>query len=514
MRRQDIQLLACARQGDSIARCEVGRRYLLGVDGFPLHPDIGLEYLTHPSLTTSELAAKTIEGALPLHELVRRNLMPALMMAARSGSTSAQLKLGAWRILSSRDADAASWFELAATSGSASARTALRVLEKSDGNVGAAVIGALAGEPGIDASRSVVQAMTSALQSKDAARIARMLECALIVPSRHMSELADAFCAALCHVRYDEKFPLLLDNKKTGAFLEDCIRRGNAVAALLLGRALSGFDTPDLPASLLTNGKNMRRGAALLLRAADAGCNEAWMLLYRIHSDNRASVANPQMARLFLEKAAIAGDVCAQRRLGTLILRSSTSLQESEQGIHWLHLAAHCHDVLAEQLLGSLILPVAGVEAKATSAIDAIRLVDPWLACRLRTARDFGLTKLEAMSVDIVAGQRPWGLVVGQNHSIAQAKLAEPRAIPALQPQVFESLRRTVAFFEQSKRDGAPIEGDRRRRTHRLRYCLERAGLHESLFFAEASSTALNSLRQGPKWAFHARKLLRAALTV
>ena len=30
MRRQDIQLLAAARQGDVAARCEVGRRYLLG----------------------------------------------------------------------------------------------------------------------------------------------------------------------------------------------------------------------------------------------------------------------------------------------------------------------------------------------------------------------------------------------------------------------------------------------------------------------------------------------------
>jgi len=204
---------------------------------------------------------------------------------------------------------------------------------------------------------------------------------------------------------------------------------------LLLGRALSGVDTPALPTSLLTTGQNLRRGAALLLRAADAGLTAAWMVLYRIHADNRSSVSNPQMARFFLEKAALAGELCAQRRLGALILRSATTVHESEQGIHWLHQAARRQDALAAQLLGSLVLPVAGSDAEADAAIDAVRREDPWLACRLRTARDFGLTKLEAMSVDIVAGLRPWGLVVGPNPSIAQAKLAAPRAIPALRPQ-------------------------------------------------------------------------------
>ena len=81
----------------------------------------------------------------------------------------------------------------------------------------------------------------------------------------------------------------------------------------------------------------MRKGAALLLRAADGGKREAWMLLYRVHSDNRASVANPLMARFFLEKAATGGSVPAQRRLGALILRSARTLHESEQGIHWLY---------------------------------------------------------------------------------------------------------------------------------------------------------------------------------
>ena len=60
MRRQDIQLLALARQGDVAARCEAGRRYLRGTDGFPQHIGTGLEYLTHPNLKGSVQAARII----------------------------------------------------------------------------------------------------------------------------------------------------------------------------------------------------------------------------------------------------------------------------------------------------------------------------------------------------------------------------------------------------------------------------------------------------------------------
>jgi hypothetical protein len=57
MRRQDIQLLAGARQGDIRARCEVGRRYLLGIEGFPRHTATGLDYLTIRASSSSRTQA-------------------------------------------------------------------------------------------------------------------------------------------------------------------------------------------------------------------------------------------------------------------------------------------------------------------------------------------------------------------------------------------------------------------------------------------------------------------------
>jgi TPR repeat protein len=151
------------------------------------------------------------------------------------------------------------------------------------------------------------------------------------------------------------------------SLLEDCIRRGNTTAELLLGRALSGVDTQALPASLLTTGQNLRRGAALLLRAADAGADarHGWSSTASMQTTVRrfpirrwrgSSSRRPHSrARL-----------CAQRRLGALILRSATTVHESEQGIRWLHQAARRQDALAAQLLGSLVLPGADPTPKPT----------------------------------------------------------------------------------------------------------------------------------------------------
>ena len=93
MRRQDIQLLVAARQGDIAARCEVGRRYLSGDGGFPRHVPSGIEHLTHPSVRALPQAARLIAEGLSLQELLAQQQRPALEIAAAAGSTAAQFKL-------------------------------------------------------------------------------------------------------------------------------------------------------------------------------------------------------------------------------------------------------------------------------------------------------------------------------------------------------------------------------------------------------------------------------------
>ena len=158
------------------------------------------------------------------------------------------------------------------------------------------------------------------------------------------------------------------------------------------------------------------------------------------------------------------------------------------------------------------VLPLEGDDDDADAAIDAVSREDPWLANRLRVARDFGLTKLEALCVDPAEGLRPWGLVVGKNPFIQQVKLSAPRAIPALSSAALVSLRKAAVFFEQVRPGTTGYEGDLRRRSLRQRRVFEHYPLQESMFFAEVTSTTLESLRRGSKWEFRFRRLLETTL--
>jgi TPR repeat protein len=514
MRRQDIQLLALARQGDAAARSEAGRRYLVGGDGFPRHIATGMEYLSHPSVRERPETARTIAENLPLQDLLQLQQEDALLKAATAGSLLAQFKLGVWSCLQQgRISAGQSWLEAAAAGGHIEARQAIAAVRQAAPDEALlAMVQAIGNSVAIDVVRVTELAARQARETGSLALLQGCLQIALAMAPRLTHALSDLVVAAVLRAEREGQVVGGLAPEQIEASLEMAIARGDRDAACLLGRALCGIDSGLLAPASLTSTSNMRKGVALLLRAADAGRDDAWLDLYTTHADHRLSVSNPQMARFFLEKAATLGQAEAQRKLGALILRSSASLAESEQAIGWLHAAADQNDVHAQRLLASLVLPVEGDEAAAREAIEQVRLSDPWLAVRLTLARDFGLTKLEALSVDPVEGRRPWGLVVGQNPFITQAKLSAPRAVPALTSQALQNLTRAAAFFDQSRGDGNAFEGDLRRRSVRQRRAFERLGLSDELFFATASSTKLESFRQGPKWAFRAKQPLELAL--
>lgn len=514
MRRQNILLLAQARH-DPTARCEVGRRYLLGIDGFAQHVATGIEYLTHCSVNETPQAATIISECLALDAIVTLRQEAALHRAANAGSAVAQFKFAVWQWLRHGQPEAcARLLNAAATAGHDGARRARAALGSRPADEGllefARVVSSI---EGVQMESIATLAAASAAQERDLCRLAQCLRVALAVAPRLSVSLATLVVEAVRLAEQAGQGPSGLDVKQVEASLDMVAHEGNRAADYLLGRALCGIACGSLqPAALVSSG-NLRKGAALLLRAADAGCDEAWMHLYRVHADHRCSVANPQMARFFLEKAATRGHAEAQRRLGALILRSASSLKDSETGIHWLHEAGKQGDTLATRLLKSLVLPLAGADDEADHAIETVRRADPWLALRLRTSRDFGLTKLEALCADPADGRRPWGLVVGKNRFIAQCKLAAPRAVPAVSPAALDNLHHAALFFESAQRDGNLFEGDWRRRSMHQRRLFARYGLDEEMFFARVSSTTLDALRQGTKWALRAKQSLHLALS-
>jgi len=419
------------------------------------------------------------------------------------------------QVLERRGADASRWFRAAADGGDGVARRVLQALDgaASPAHATAALLRELSAAGIADGAAVALVAARRFRDRGELEALGEALHAALALAAEPTPELGELVADAVKLAEAQQRRVTGIDAAALRQALEARANKGDRDAAYALGRGLCGIANGALADEVFADQQNMRKGAAFLLRAADAGCDAAWLHLYRLHADHRLSVANPQMARYFLEKGAARGQAEAQRKLGALMLRESAMLADTEQAIHWLHLAAGRGDGHAKELLRSLVLPVAGGDDEAAAAaIEPLRADQPWLAARLELARHFGLTKLEALSFDPVEGLRPWGLVVGKNPFIAQIRLSAPRAIPAPTDAALEAARRAAALFAQARHDALASEGDLRRRSLRQRRLFERHGLDEAMFFADASAALLESLRLGPKWAFRAKEPLSLAL--
>lgn len=514
MRRQDIQLLVAARHGDTEARCQVGRRYILGTDGFARHIATGLDYLTHPSVADHPAALAAIAQGLTLEEALTWDQLPALARAAEQGIASAAVALAAWELMAPQTA--ARGMErlrksVAADDFGATCPTCTAGTWAAHATDAASTLTTLAANGLVLSARVFVHALRRANDNKDLDGATWAL---LVGQSWLETDWASVAANVVDTVCLAEKTGGALGGLDSGFIeraIEQCTNQGDPRALYLQGRALAGLHCGALEPQALVRTGNVRKGAALLLRAADAGNVDAWMHLYRLSSDRQRTVANPQMARFFLEKAAQLGDRCAQRILGALLLRESEGVQGSERALHWLHLADKQGDPLARKLMSSLVLPVAGDESAAQNVVAAIGKSDPLLAARLAVARCLGLTRLEALGVDLVSGSRPWGLVVGPNPAVRQPRLAAARAVPALSEESVRTLHRAATLH--AGQSSIPLaEGSLHQRSRSLRALLQRFGANDTSFFAAANSTTLDSLRIGAKWAYRAKDVLRSAL--
>lgn len=511
MRRHDIQLRAAARQGDITAKKEMARKYLLGIDGFARHPPTGLEYLADVAAVDRAGAARLMAECLRLEEILRYDQIGMLRDAAVS-SHVAQVKLGAWLLATGDQTEGLAQFEKASIGGHASAAAALQACRNArPQDMLRAVLECLAGLKFLNAPAIALAAARTMHAKKELRRMTLALGAALAMNPQMDDEACDLVLGAVRLAERQGQQLADLSVEHVQASLEQRAQ-SDPEAWFTLGRALSGISCGPLAPQRLVKGPNLRKGAALLVRAADSGQSEAWLHLYRLNSDHRCSVANPHMARFYLEKAAAGGHAEAQRRLGTLMMRESASLAGSERAIGWLFQASTQGDVHAKTLLASLVLSLKGSDEDAMAAISELQKSDPWLATRLRLSRQFGLTKLEALTVDPVEGLRPWGLVVGQNPFISQVRLSAPRAIPAVSASALADLRSAATFFSSHHKNSTSIEGDLRRRSATQRRIFQRYDLEEAMFFASASSSVRDSMRIGTRWAHHSRQTLQLAL--
>lgn len=511
MNRDGIALMARART-DTQAMRELGMRYLAGTGGFPRHERLGLEYLSHPSIRDTREVTRILCDHLPVGRLLELGLEARLRKSADEGSPLALIKLGVLLVGRDSVARAQPLIERAATLGEPSALRLLALWQAlktaSETDLGRALFAI----PDLGLGGLLVVMADQGARRGDLEVLARCIRLSLVDGVRPSAASVAAVRAWFALASRSATVGPGPSSTQIETCLASLADQGDSLATYWLGCGCAGIEVGGLRAEAIVGAANLRRGVALLVKAGDAGVVEAWLPLYRLHADPRSSVANPGLARFFLEKAALAGIVQAQRRFGAVLLKEASSIEATERAVGWLHTAAEAGDPLARELMATLVLPATGSEAQADAALDIVREADPWLAARLGLARRFGLTKLEALCLDPVQARRPWGMVVAANPFIGHPRMAAPRAIPALGPAAQRTLADCVALFASAGVRPPLMEAGYRRASARQRALFRRKKIDPALFFVKAGATQLDALRRGTRWAWLAAEPLKRAL--
>lgn len=487
---------------------KLGGFYLKGVLDFPRNIKLALEYLSVPALRYKSEVAVLICSHLGILEILKYAQLDNLRRAAASDN-GARIKLITLLIIRKNMEELAFWV---GKNDAILCRETRKILSEGDRADMAQALLRISQKHNIPALEIIAAEASSALSEGYYCRAEEALSLvapdALAIPGAIYEAIAKIATVAEESGKKLEKIPAALIESS----LEHSAATSDKNSCYLLGRMLAGLKTEFIGASHAFPSINLRKATALLLKAADRGRSEAWMDLFYLCSDYRSSVGNPSMARFFLEKASFSGIAEAKRRLGALTLKEAKSIEHMEAGLSLLYESSITGDSLANGIIKTLVLDVDGGDDEADCGIHEVQQIAPLLATRLRLARHFGLTKLEALSINPTTAIRPWGLVVERNPHIRKGKLSEPRAVPAASRKAIETIRNAAMEFAPHGEIADVLEGSLRARALKQRRVFQKVNLQENLFFSQANSYQRDALRIGTRWAQQQKKFLDQAL--
>lgn len=500
MRRDDIFLRDAARRGDTQACLEMATRLFGGKAGFSQNFKLGLAYLQQELIRESPSAIVLVGEMVPLELLIAQDAKATLAAAARLGCEAAMLKLGVWHaLLPAERGEARHWLARSGhlqdveTGGVDDAKSFAQTL---DSRIPRELL---------DTREVMLAGAREALRRSEVEGVRYGLKgFAALMASPVVDAVTAEIVSSFVHLASnggDGNSALDLPVELIESSLVFRSEHADVQAQHVLGCALAGMAYGCLPAHTLAGQKNLRRATALLLRAADAGQPEAWHRLYEVAADCRSVAGNQEAARFFLEKAAHAGVVQAQRKLGAFLLKEATSLEKAERGVHWLTRAAERGDRPARELLQTLVLPLPALPAAIESSIvEKVRAMDAELAARLTLARAFHLTRREALNFNARRDIRAWGLLIPGTYT----ENPKGRLVPAVQESMKTELQRAASFFDAERTLGSAAS----QKAKVQRQVFEALAIPEERFFAAEIGRSWSHYGFGRHWAARAGPLL------
>jgi len=215
---------------------------------------------------------------------------------------------------------------------------------------------------------------------------------------------------------------------------------------------------------------NFKRAIRWLTLAGEQGLAEAWFALSRIYLKPEFSQRCVAEAQAYLERAAEMGHRGAQLECGMYAWRNRRADQHSDvRAAYWLQKAAAQGCAEAETALARIAAAPkeSGWMASIVACLTRELLESqPLLAARLELATLFGLSRAEALLLDVKAADQGHCLVVDIRASYGRSKR---RLVLLRTARERQALDRIVRLFEEIDSGPDGLEGNYRQRLYRLK---------------------------------------------
>lgn len=242
------------------------------------------------------------------------------------------------------------------------------------------------------------------------------------------------------------------------------------MAQLSLGLFYARMNEAGGKAFTACGSANYKKAIRWLTHAGERGLATAWFALSRIYLKPEFSQRNIADAQHYLERAAEMGHVQSQLECGNTAWRNRRDDPVNDvRAVYWLQKAAAQENVEARQLL----FKIADRPAAAAWAVEGCRVMTreflaayPFLAARLELAALFGLSRAEALLIDLKRADCGHCLVVDIRDYYARSKR---RLILVETGDERQALNRIGRLFEDVDCSLSGPEGNYRQRMYRLK---------------------------------------------
>jgi TPR repeat protein len=221
---------------------------------------------------------------------------------------------------------------------------------------------------------------------------------------------------------------------------------------------------------------NFKKAVRWLLQAGEQGLAEAWYALSRIYVKPEFSQRNVVEAQKYLERAAGMGYRDAQLECGNAAWRARRENEGNDvRAVFWLQKAAVQGCARAAAMLHKIAPRSPGAWQDLDAMLAGRELSDfPLLAARLELALAFGLSRAEALLLDVRHADRGHCLVIDIRASYGRSRR---RLVTVESAQERQLLDRIGRLFENVDCGPGGPEGNYRQRLYRLRTLLPETSL-------------------------------------